>query len=70
MGMIAGWYESLQLAYECTGAKDVTVKQLIDMVVQELRDKPQLRNKPAWQIATNVFVRDFKCKKLAQPEGP
>jgi Rap1a immunity proteins len=62
-GLISGYFENLHMAYQCKlESPEITRQQVVDIVVNELRDNPAKRHLPANIIATAVLIRVFDCE--------
>jgi hypothetical protein len=63
IGYVMGVSDSLQSLHLTCSSKEVTGRQVIDLVVSYLRDHPDARQYVAAQEATLALVKAFPCKK-------
>jgi len=63
IGYVMGVSDSLQGLHLTCSPREVTGKQVIDLVVSHLRDHPDARQYVASQEVTLALVKAFPCKK-------
>jgi Ssp1 endopeptidase immunity protein Rap1a len=63
IGYVMGVSDSLQGLHLTCSPREVTGKQVIDLVVSRLRDHPDARQYVASQEVTLALVTAFPCKK-------
>ena len=63
IGYVMGVSDSLQGLHLTCSRKEVTGRQVIDLVVSYLRDHPDARQYVAAQEVTLALVKAFPCKK-------
>lgn len=63
MGLVTGYFEGMQAGYNCKSHPKVTRGQLVDIVLQFLREHPADRHLPASLLAARAFFVSFDCKR-------
>ncbi|WP_245320116.1 Rap1a/Tai family immunity protein [Bradyrhizobium sp. LMTR 3] len=63
-GLISGHFDNLHLAYQCkhSSAPNISRQQVVDIVMQALRQNPQERHLPAYLLSSRAMIRAFDCE--------
>jgi hypothetical protein len=66
LGLVTGYLEGMQLAFDCNNLDAVSREQLKDIVLKFLHDNPADRHLPAALLSSRAYYLAFKCQKASQ----
>lgn len=64
-GLVSGYFDGFHSGYVCPGeSAEITRRQLVDMVINDLQANPGARHKPATPLVLSTFAKAFGCRPI------